>query len=521
MLVASGNADRARSNCGFNLSRWCPSRIELHNGRLRVFFAMTSLRKACVVALAVISSLLSPRASTAASDKSGTPLAAAVCPIVYPIDRSPSERGYHYIFYGNAFFINNEGYLITAAHVLSRLHGVQAYVLLTLPMAPPRLVKAKVVTRDQDHDVALLQATPNPFDGKYLVNFLRLATRRLEQPREVLADALRPSHLKDPYTFDALSEDRPAGEIIEYRFVQLDRGQPDTEIFLFNHDVLLGDSGAPVVSADSQDVVGLVEGRWQQGSSVAKANSLQKQGTGWGAVVPIHYVIALLLQNGIAWQGVPDNSARVDPDAASGKPFSPPVPLSLVGTPYPSEVFSGGEVVLDALVEANGSLGDIRVFSGENPFLQKALAAARTWTFLPARSGEKAVETRIGIIFQFPSSLNSVRAPREYHYEGGLSDATERGALPVDTPGLESSHTKQAEGRVILSEQINSHGQVEAAEIVRGQESLTGPIVDAARQWRFAPGRRGGDDSDSEVIVVVTFRPSPGPAHVPTSKSMH
>jgi hypothetical protein len=382
-------------------------------------------------------------------------------------------------------------------------------------------VKATVVIADQDHDVAVLRATPNPFEGRYAVNFLRLATRRPEQAHEVFADVLRPSRLKNPYTFDALLEDRPAGEVIEYRFTQFDKGRPDTEIFLFNHDVLLGDSGAPVLSGESQEVVGLVEGRWLHGGTMAMVNSTQKRTTGLGAVVPIHYAIALLLQKGIVWQGVPETSARAELDGPLSKQFSTPVPLSLVAAPYPSEVFSGGEVVLDALVESSGRLGDIRILGGENPFLQKVLAAVQTWTFLPARSGEKVVDTRIEIVFQFPGSLTSVRAPLEHRYEGRLADVPERGALPIDTPEPESTQTKLAEGSVILRELVDSRGQVDTVEVVRGQESLTAVTVAAAHQWRFAPGRRGGADSDSEVVVVVTFRRSATPAHVPTSDSNH
>ncbi len=495
----------------------------MDDGHQRGFHAMSSFRKAGLGSLAVILLLLSPRTTRAASDKPGTgsPLSAAICPIVYPVDQSPSERGYHYIFYGNAFFINKEGYLLTAAHVLSQLQDAQPYILLQTPMAPPRLVKVAVVIADQDHDVAVLRAMPNPFEGKYAVNFLRLATRRPEQAHEVLADALRPSRLKNPYTFDALLEDRPAGEVIEYRFTQLDKGRPDTEIFLFNHDVLLGDSGAPVISSESHAVVGLVEGRWLHGGTMAMVNAVQKQSTGLGAVVPMHYAIALLQQKGIAWQGVPESSARVGPDAVPGKQFSAPVPLSLVAAPYPAEVFSGGEVVLDALVESSGRLGDIRIVGGENPFLEKALAAVQTWTFLPARSGEQVVETRIGIVFQFPGSLTSVRAPQEHRYEGRLAVAPERGAQPIVAPEPESSQTKLAEGSVILCEQVDSQGQVDSIEVVRGPESVTAATVAAAHQWHFAPGRRGGADRDSEVVVVVAFRRSATAARVPISKSTH
>jgi TonB family protein len=484
---------------------------------------MNSLHKAGFIAAALIFLLLSPRATAAPSGRPGTatPLSAAVCPIVYPVDQAPSERGFHYIFYGNAFFINKEGYLITAAHVLSQLQDAQPYILLQLPMAPPRLVKVSVVIADQDHDVAVLRATPNPFEGRYAVNFLPLAIRRPEQGHTVVADALRPSRLKNPYTFDALLEDRPAGEVVEYRFTQLDKGRPDTEIFLFNHDVLLGDSGAPVVSGESQAVVGLVEGRWLHGGTLAMVSSTQKQTTGLGAVVPIHYAIALLVQEGIAWQRVPENSTRREPDALSNKPFSAPVPLSLVAAPYPSEVFTGGEVVLDALVESSGRLGDIRVLGGEDPFLQKALAAVRTWTFLPARSADKVVETRIGVAFQFPGSLTSVRAPQELRYEGRLADVPERGALPLFAPEPESAQIKSAEGSVILCAQVNSQGQVDSVEVLRGQEPLTAATVAATRQWHFVPARRGGADSASEVVVVVTFRRLAIPDRVPASNSAH
>jgi len=59
--------------------------------------------------------------ASGASDVNG--LVAAVCPVVYQLDESPGNRGYHYVFYGNAFFINRDGYLLTAAHVLSEFHN--------------------------------------------------------------------------------------------------------------------------------------------------------------------------------------------------------------------------------------------------------------------------------------------------------------------------------------------------------------------------------------------------------------
>ncbi len=47
----------------------------------------------------------------AAQDTDDEKLFDAICPIIYPVDQSASDRGYHYLFYGNGFFINSDGYL--------------------------------------------------------------------------------------------------------------------------------------------------------------------------------------------------------------------------------------------------------------------------------------------------------------------------------------------------------------------------------------------------------------------------
>src|SRR5262252_4580153 len=76
-------------------------------------------------------------------------LAEAICPVVYPLDETPSEKGYHYLFYGNAFFINEDGYLVTAAHLLySFKDGGQPHVLVALPSGQRHLLKTDVVATD-------------------------------------------------------------------------------------------------------------------------------------------------------------------------------------------------------------------------------------------------------------------------------------------------------------------------------------------------------------------------------------
>jgi Trypsin-like peptidase domain len=239
-------------------------------------------------------------------------LSAAVCPVVYQLDETSANRGYHYTFYGNAFFINEQGYLLTAAHVLSEFrNGGQPQILLRLPEAPPRLVKVAVVATDPIHDVAVLRATPNPFEGRYQVAFLPLASEKAAIGDSVVAEALRPSRLKDPHTFDVPREDRSPGEVLEYLSTPLDKGQPNGELFLFSHEVQRGQSGAPVLSRESHQAVGLIEGRWLHPRPVSTAGLDGKRSLTQGAAIPISYAITLLEQKGISWQAARDRSPRL------------------------------------------------------------------------------------------------------------------------------------------------------------------------------------------------------------------
>ena len=221
----------------------------------------------------------------------------AICPIVYPVDQSASDRGYHYLFYGNGFFINSEGYLITAAHVLNQLHGGQPYILLHQSSSEFRIAPATLIAIDREHDVAILRVTPNPFAANFKVSFLSLSPDRPPTGDSVLSAALLPSKPREAYTLNATIEMRARGEVLDSEFSQLEKGKGDTELLIFSHEIALGQSGAPVLSTESQEVVGLVEGQWFGRNTLAM---LAAERHALGAILPIHYAIALLQQKHIA-----------------------------------------------------------------------------------------------------------------------------------------------------------------------------------------------------------------------------
>jgi hypothetical protein len=447
-------------------------------------------------------------------------LSAAICAIVYPVDQSASSRGVHFLFYGNGFFINKDGYLLTVAHVLSQLHGGQPSVLLRTVSGARQIVRATLVSADREHDVAVLRVTPNPFEGKYEVSFLPIAYDRLRRGDAVLVAARRPLKPKDAYTNDAIVEERSPGDVYDFQFSQLEKGRSDTELFLFNHKVQFGQSGAPIVSAESREVVGLVEGQWLRSSLVPLSTAVAQGDPGVGAAVPIHYAIALLQQRGISWQTASGPAEREGSPAAEAKEFSPPAPLSLVPVPFPSQSLFGGEVVLDALIDEKGRVAEIKLVRGQSPFLDKVFSAVRTWTFFPALSEGRAVPSRIGIAFEFsqsprPAQTGPSQPKPAREYAEPLPNAPERGALPIATVELDDPAAQDAEGSVILYDMVGPQGQLTSVRAVSEMEPRAAASVAAARQWRFVPGKRAGAAADSAAVVVFTFRRAPraAPTH--------
>ena len=229
-------------------------------------------------------------------------LSAAVCPVVYQLEQSPSSNGYHYSFFGNAFFINEQGYLLTVAHVLETFRdGGQPYILVSRPNSPPRLLQAAIIAVDSEHDVAVLLATPNPFAGNHKVAFLPLASDPAFRGQAVIALSLHPPKLQNAHTFQAPQEDRSSGEVLSYESTQLEKSAPSADVFLLSHPVARGQSGSPVLALDSRAVVGLVEGRWLRSSTISIAKSSSRSISTPGAAIPIRHAIALLQRQSISW----------------------------------------------------------------------------------------------------------------------------------------------------------------------------------------------------------------------------
>ena len=244
------------------------------------------------------------------------PASAALAPVVYNDDETPGTKGYQYTFFGNAFFINEDGYLLTVAHVLESFSGGgQPYILLSRANAPPQLVKVEVVAKDAQHDVAILRATPNPFTAKYSVATVPLSSTAATQGETVLALSLHPKRVENAHSFELQREDFSSGTVIAFESTLLVKAGLPADVFLLSHPVVKGQSGSPVLDAATHSTVGLIEGIWLRGTSASIRKTAAPDVSAPGAAIPVRYALALLRENNVAWHAAA--SAAPAPPAAT------------------------------------------------------------------------------------------------------------------------------------------------------------------------------------------------------------
>jgi len=112
----------------------------------------------------------------------------------------------------------------------------------------------------------------------------------------------------------------------------------------------------------------------------------------------------------------------------------------------------------------------------------------------------------MGIVVQFPQSFLSKLAAREHKYGLGPEDCASHAAVPVSTVEPDYPTNTVAEDSVILYNRINKQGQVTSTQVLRDVEPFTATTITALKEWQFVPGKEDGINTDSAVLVVITFR---------------
>jgi len=176
-----------------------------------------------------------------------------------------------------------------------------------------------------------------------------------------------------------------------------------------------------------------------------------------------------------------------------------------------------GEVWLDAIVEKDGSLTVSKVAKSLDAELdQKAIEAAKQWTFKPGERNGQPVRVQVQMILEFRLSKRTDAPSAQIdEFLNGVHKAGEAGLVqprPVVHP--DASYTAQAlrrklEGTVQIEVVVGPDGNVARARVTESLDKVYGLDDNAlatAKSWTFEPGTLNGQPVSVLVTLTMAFR---------------
>lgn len=220
--------------------------------------------------------------------------AALVPGVVQLLAVGPGEPGKNRTCAATGFLINEQGYLVTNAHVVEDLERClakmpESKILAKFPApgpSPGQAVPCDLVGRDEVHDLAVLKTERPIFTGPYGKQvYARLDPGELAEGTSVVVSG-HPAFAWQPVV--------QAGKVIRPGSQRLAERNPEpTEVLELDIPLLPGSSGSPVCRSEGQGVIGIV---------VSK-NPSQPTHT---LAVSVRYAIALLNSHGVKWYPAAD-----------------------------------------------------------------------------------------------------------------------------------------------------------------------------------------------------------------------
>lgn len=196
--------------------------------------------------------------------------------------------------------------------------------------------------------------------------------------------------------------------------------------------------------------------------------------------------------------------------------FRPPQYQSGSVPPIPIQAVSGGQVLVEVTVTAQGAVEDVRPLRETPPFTVDVVRTVRGWLFSPATQllraepGEapvnspQAVRSKVLIAAWFrPPTINTPTlgaVPRD------VAAPSEEIPFPITTETPIFPITAAFDGAVLLECRISTAGHVSNVRVLRSGAVFDSPALDAVRKWTFRPAHIRGVASEAFVYVAFGFR---------------
>jgi len=210
-----------------------------------------------------------------------------------------------------------------------------------------------------------------------------------------------------------------------------------------------------------------------------------------------------------------------------GNGISPPKLVRQIEPKYTDDARRAkiqGDVELEAVVNADGKVGDVRVVRSLDDRFgldQNAVQAARQWLFTPGHDSDgRAVPVIVTLILSFrtasQTSLGVPPSPDDDFAKGACRLPSEGATSPKLVHQIEPRYTPDAmvakiEGTVTVEAVVNTDGTVARARVMKSLDKLHGldqEALMAVSQWTFEPdsGKCAGLPSPTLVTFVLNFR---------------
>lgn len=162
-----------------------------------------------------------------------------------------------------------------------------------------------------------------------------------------------------------------------------------------------------------------------------------------------------------------------------------------------------GKVELEAVVLANGTVGDVRVkksLDATSGLDDAAIAAGKRWLFKPATRRGVAVDAVVilEMSFRLPGLPEPVDGDPNDPFARGLHSLDEPGLVPpksIYTPGWPQPSRAVVQGAVAIDIGILPDGTIGRARgsLIPGTPPVTGEqLMAALKDWRFEPATLDG-----------------------------
>lgn len=170
----------------------------------------------------------------------------------------------------------------------------------------------------------------------------------------------------------------------------------------------------------------------------------------------------------------------------------------------PLNVTTGGQVILDVHVEADGTVGAMETLRRTPPYTEALRSAVERWRFDPAREGERAVPTRVLVVgITLQPRLEGEPGPGTPPEDVAQGPPSE----PFPTRIVAPVYPVRAAGggAVLVEVTVGADGAVEGATVAAGEPPFSSASLEAVQSWRFRPASAGGAPAPAVIEVVVSF----------------